>query len=179
MKNSLLFIVMLSFQLAATGQDATPLSVESVVQADGTASELYEKASHWNNEGLSVLTSAKHDQALTYTFFVPYHQSKELWGASEQSRGQILFDMGVYFKDGKYRCVVSNFRHVADDGHSFGVITTQADCPVAFKMTAKFWRNNVWADISGKSMKVAEIMLANIQSFMASSKTVNDEMKGW
>lgn len=179
MKNlTIVFLALLpSFLIAQT-----PLRFEGVVESKGDAEVLYKRAFRFLNdyENANGMIGVEHAEKVSYAVEIPYHQKKEIWGGSELSHGVVKFEIDLYFKDGRYKYVMSNFRHVADNGHSFDVLTDEVECPRSFKMTAKFWRNNVWKDLKERSTAFAKLIAQDIEDYMKAPPVIDkDEMEGW
>jgi hypothetical protein len=166
----MLIITALFFGLSAKAQE--PLTIEDVVEIDSVSSKeiLYNRGHNWivsifkNPQKVIQLNDKNEGQIICKGNF-EYNQKKFIWGASETTKGYINFTIKLFFKDGRYKYIFTDFIHEPlKGGNSFGVITTEEEYPGKMSLSSKKWRKWIWNDIKEQidlNIKVVEKSLIN------------------
>jgi hypothetical protein len=154
MERFLLTISLLLF-LSLSIKAQKPLTFEDVVTIDSTLMQesLYNRGHNWvvsifkNPQKVIQLDDKQGGQIICKGNFA-YNQKKFIWGGSETTKGYINFTIKLFFKNGRYKYVFTDFIHEPiNDGNSFGVITTEEEYPGKMSLTSKSWRKWIWDDI--------------------------------
>lgn len=172
-------LVCLMFNLHA--QEA--IKIEEVIHVDSTAkqSELFNRGEHWvisafkNPQKVIQLKDKEAGQIIAKGVFK--YQSKFIWGASDRTKGVIDFTVKLFFKDGRYKYVLTDFIHNPYNGDSFGLITTDKEYPGKISLSTKGWRRKVWNHIKENIKKNSVLIITSLKQGM--NKKVEAEDDNW
>ena len=107
-----------------------------------------------------------------------YDQEKYIWGGSERSKGYVNFTIKLFFKDGRYKYVFTDFRHSASHGGvDFGIVTDEVDYPGKLSYTTKGWRKKIWNDLKSQIAVQVEKMEVSLIDYM--KETSESEKDSW
>ena len=180
-KNNLLAIILLFLTITLKAQE--PLSFENVIQSDSTLSEenLYNRGHNWvvsifkNPQKVIQLNDKDGGQIVCKGNF-EYNQKKFIWGGSETSKGHINFTIKLFFKDGRYKYIFTDFIHdTLKNGNSFGVITTEVEYLGKMSLTSKKWRKRIWDDIKEQIELNVKIIEASLLEEMTKKSELEDD----
>lgn len=166
------------------GFSQTPISYEDVVSLNDSVSKesLYNRGYHWvinifkNPQKVVQLNDKESGQIVCKAAF-KYDQTKWLWGGSEVSKGYVNYTVKLYFKNGRYKYVISDFIHVSESGDSrFGLITDQKKCPDIKLFGARGWKDKIWIDIKNQIETEANLLK---NSLLLEMKNVNELEEDW
>lgn len=149
-----LFVLFVSFNLTAQN---VPKTFESAVKVDSTRfkDELFIQAKSWifktfnNSETVIQLEDKNAGQILGKGVF-NYTAPKWWGGGTEGSSGYIRFSIQLYFKDGKYKYVFTDFTHKPSSDKSFGIITNSSIPPFKSLKGSKKRAELIWGDLQNK-----------------------------
>lgn len=158
----------------------TPLKYTEVVKIDSVLSnELYNRASLWfataYNSANDVLQMDDKDKGQIIGKANIIYKPK-VFSGSEQTKGSIKYTIKIFVKDGRYKYEISDFIHVPYGSSSFGLITTDEECPNP-KPMAKRWSNKVWQDIKNQIGNNISSLIASLKHDM--SKQTESEVNDW
>ena len=155
MKNHLFILLTIMCSTLLTSKAQTALTFEEVVQCDKSLSEkdLYSKSQDWvilnyNSDGniMQLLDPVDFKIICTGSFYYSDPGSN-----SEAASGRIEYSLSLYFKDGRYKYVFSNFIHKGNvASNSFGLITNSDVFQGKIPLSGKKWRAKIWNDIKSK-----------------------------
>ena len=154
MKNLLISLATLVL-FAIHIQAQNPIKYEKVIQMDSSLNKeiLYNRGVHWitsifrNPQKVIQLNDKEKGQIVCKGNF-EYNQKKFIWGGSDQSKGQINFMLKLYFKDGRYKYIFTDFIHeTRSKSNSFGLITDEYEYYGKMSLTTRKWRQLIWDDI--------------------------------
>ncbi len=150
-----LFTVSILLFLSLSIKAQKPVTYENVIVTDSTLSKesLYNRGHNWvvsifKNPQKVIQLNDKNEGQIVCKGNFEYNQKKFIWGGSETTKGFINFTIKLFFKDGRYKYVFTDFIHEPlKDGNSFGVITTDDEYSGKMSLTSKQWRKWIWGDI--------------------------------
>ncbi len=166
------------------GKSQQPLYYTQVIVIDSTTSkeELFDRARLWFNNNFTsskevIQVADRNYGEMVCRGIIPY--SSNVIDQSSSTKGQISFDVKIYFKQGRYKYEFTNFRHEGTGGYmwatgnednnkyppvSFGLLTVDSlipkdkfNRPIDYK-----WQNKVWQDLKlfagGRSFELVELL---------------------
>lgn len=182
MKAFLFSTLIFAFAFSANAQK--PLRYENVIEAEGTAQTLYGyfvRFQHFTGYFKELVDAVEGDKLAyrTEAAFAPTWTI--LSGNAAPAHGSITFDIDLYFKDGRFKYVLSNFQHVTESGrYSFGVLTDSAEFPEIAGAQSKKWKQKVWEDLTADAAAINVLTETEVKTFMQNPKVVDaDEKQGW
>lgn len=183
MKANLFTIGIISI-LAIAAQSQDPLTFEDVVYVDSLIGkeELFNRGNQWivsifkNPQKVIQLSDREEGQIICKGNF-EYNQKKFIWGGSETTKGYINFTIKLFFKEGRYKYIFTDFFHEPiNQGNSFGLITAADEFQGKMPLTSKGWRKWIWDDIKEQIVGNVETMKSSlIEQMEKKSESVNDD----
>ena len=154
--------------------DPVPLEYTDVVSMEGASKEqLYERAELWfvdtfvdANEVLQLKDKENGRIVGKGSFqYVPKSMS-----GSTTVTGPVMFTTKVFAKEGRYKYVLTDFRHEGNPAApggavSFGLVTTAADSPKVGG--SKGWRNKKWNEVKAQIEAEVPLIVADLKAAMA------------
>lgn len=182
MKKILLFF---AFSLPLLLCAQTPIAFEEVVKIDESTSKetLYNRGLHWvvvvfQNPKKVIQLKDKEEGQIVCKGSFDYKQKKAMWGAGNNTKGVIEFTVKLFFKEGRYKYVITDFTHVSNSGvYDFGIITDAAEYPNKMTMTSKAWRKWIWNDLKEQVELKTPVIVESLRSEMV--KKVGSEDSDW
>jgi hypothetical protein len=180
---SLITTILIFSSLLIFGQ--TPLTFEDVVSLEESIKKesLYNRGNHWvievfkNPQKVIQLTDKEGGQMICKGNF-GYKASNPLWMGAYNTEGVINFTIKLFFKEGRYKYVITDFVHepLRSGFQGFGLITTDDECPITEKLGTSKWRKKVWDDIK---MKIDEEVPGIIDSLKDAMKEKTEQEDDW
>lgn len=159
-----------------------------VIQVDNTSKEqLFDRAKMWfttiyrsSSDVLQIID--KDNGQLVGKAAMTYHSS--IFKGSEATKGDIRYQVSIFFKDNRYKYEFTNFIHEGNSYNStgaasFGLITDENECPRKFNniMAGTKWCNNVWTDLKEKIDSEMKTTIESLKSQMINS--IETENSNW
>ena len=166
--------------------ESKPIEYVEVVIADGlTKDQLYSAALAWFGE---TFRSAKNvievqDREAGRIIAKPLFQYEPtIFMASARIRGVVRYNVTVEEKDGRYRYTIDGFVHEGsrcDIGSplSFGLLTTEKECPVSFGWgdgPSSSGKQETWEHLKSCAKNESDKLIASLKSRMARPATKTD-----
>lgn len=175
-------IIFLVFFFAFVSSNAqnSPLKFEATVKVDSTISqsELFVQAKNWlfktfNNSEAVIQVEDKSAGQIAGKGVFKYNAPKWWGGGTEGAGGHVRFSIQLFFKDGKYKYIISDFTHEPKSDKSFGIITDSASPPMKSHMGSKKRAELIWNDLQSKVELESEVLINSLKESMK-SKQNND-----
>ncbi len=175
-------LILVSTSIFVNAQEL--LKFENVVKPNSTLTkdDLYNRAHHWvisifNNPQKVIQLNDKNEGQIICKGGFEYKAVKWWGGGTVNADGYIDFTLKLYFKDGRYKYILSDFIHKPLDGISFGEITNSDKPPMKSHMGSKKRAILIWEDLKSKSKSNAEIIISSLIKEM--EKKVSIENDDW
>ena len=176
MKELILFLLFAPALLFAQ----SPITYDQVIRLDSISKDdLFNRGNHWlvdvfKDPNRVIQLKDKEGGQIIGKGNFPYMQTKKSWSAWVNTEGVVNFTIKLYFKEGRYRYVITDFTHDAD--WSFGAVTDAPDCGCKFPFANKKWKGLIWNDLKDQiDVKVKDIATSLISS-MEKKAEIDD---GW
>lgn len=185
-KSAFLLLLFVSATCCAQSDSVNAsLSFSKVITVDSTFSKesLYRKAKRWYGvyfkSGKDVLqVDDKESCEVSGKGF-----SDAYWTSLgvTQNAGKLWFEVSIYAKDGRYKFIVSNFRH---EGYSygkvpfpdFGLLTNNPTPPdVSLFMIGQKGKATIWNDFKEQAAAIAQRVEASLVAYMAKPDVVDSD----
>lgn len=174
-------IIFLSLFMACLSLKAqnSPKKIEAVVEVDSTTSksELFIRANNWffktfNNSEAVIQLKDKSGGQLAGKAVFKYTAPQWWGGGTVGSSGYVRFTIQLYFKDGRYKYIFTDFSHEPSSDKSFGIITDSPTPPMKSHKGSKKRAELIWSDLQTKVELESKQLIDSLNESMKSS---NDE----
>lgn len=177
-----IFVTFLTTLCFSQETDNTPLTYENVVHLDSTLSkdDLFTRGEYWvisvfKNPQKVIQLKDKEGGQIISKGVMDYSQSKWAWGGSGTTKGIIRFTVKLFFKDGRYKFVFTDFIHEASTGRDFGLITNEETCSCKMPTSTKKWKRLIWNDIKSTINNTIEPLIASLLTQMKTPSEVEGD----
>lgn len=173
MKRILLSAIILFTVITAHAQ-LKPLTFSMAVKADKTLAtkDLYKQGKHWYGDVFQCsdkkLTLDDPSQGLIVGKCT-FQYNPKVAVNSAKTKGTVQYQVRLRFKDGRYECEITDFRHIGS-GISFDYITQEASCSKEIAGGSPEWKNQVWNDIKAQAKAHADGILKSFISGISQGK---------
>lgn len=165
-----IFVLLFSLFTVAQEVKQEPLAYTQVVEVkDVSKDDLYNRAKMWFSKNLKntryvVDFDDKASGQIIAKSNVDIYQ-RNFWGTKID--GKLRFVMKLFFKDGKYKFVVTDFTHEPDKKKvvDFGLLTTSVDFPREPKGNRN-WYNENWKHIKVKALNISNLIFSSLEAAM-------------
>jgi len=111
-----------------------------------------------------------------------FRYNSKVFNASDRTVGLIRYTVKLFFKEGRYKYEIGNFRHESTStsnygGINFGQITNDSECLNPKKGMGASWNNKVWKDIKSQIDHDVKSIISSIISGM--DKAVESKNSDW
>lgn len=179
MKMKDLFLIVFIFAIPALAQGQTAITYDEVIELEGVSKDdLFNRGNHWminvfKDPNKVIQLKDKEGGQIIGKGNFSYKQSKNGWGASIQTEGVVNFTVKLFFKEGRYRYILTDFTH--DANWPFGLVTDASDCGCKFPLANKKWKWNIWNDLKEQINAKVETIVNSLESSMKKKTGVDDE----
>lgn len=182
MKRGLFLLVAMQFLVLSVVAE-NRMTIEKVVFCDSDLSKdvLYDRGYNWvvsvfRNPQKVVQIKDKEGGKIVCKGYFEYTPENDIWNGYEATTGYIHFTVKLFFKDGRYKYIFSDFIH-APKNHkkSFGVITMEDEYSGTLPLTTRRWREWIWDDIKEQVELKVGVIEASLLKGMSKVTDIEDE----
>lgn len=184
MKNILLIITIAFFAFNAKAQELTFSEVKTV-DSTFTKDDLYLKTKMWFANTFKdakevIQLDDKENGIIIGKGSISIYHSQAVFAKQGDYTGYIRFTIKVQVKDGRYKYELYNFVHSGKTA-SFGLLTTDNNCPVKISMTTQGWRDKSWNEIKNKATYEAQSLINSLYVNLskANINSKNNDNEEW
>lgn len=182
MKRELFLFVAIQFLVLSVVAE-NRMTIEKVVSCEVDLSKevLYNRGYNWvvsvfKNPQKVVQIKDKEGGQIVCKGYFEYAPENDVWSRYDATKGYIHFTVKLFFKDGRYKYVFTDFIHAPkDEAMSFGVITMEDEYPGTLSLSTKKWREWIWDDIKEQVEWKVGVIEASLLKGMQKVAEIEDE----